>query len=58
MDDLLNAEIMGKKMPKMIFQPKVLAVFSNLMVLKIIEYAQSFQMLYVILFVTTKIMTL
>lgn len=49
---------MRKKMPKMIFQPKTFIVLSNLMVLKIIEYAQSFQMLYVILFVTTEIIIL
>lgn len=36
----------------------MLAVLSNLMILKIIEYAPSFQMLYVVLLVTMKIIIL
>lgn len=35
----------------MVFQLEVLAILFNFMILKTIEYAQSFQVMYVILFV-------
>lgn len=42
----------------MVFQLEILAILFNFMILKTIEYAQSFQVMYVILFVTIEIIIL
>lgn len=42
----------------MVFQLEVLAILFNFMILKTVEYAQSFQVMYVILFVTIEIIIL
>lgn len=41
-------------MPKMIFQPKIRAILFNFIIIKAIEYAQRFQVMYVSVLVTAE----
>lgn len=63
MGDWLTTEVMEKEMPKMIFQRflqrcSTISILFNLIIPKTIEYPQSFQVTYVILFGTIEIIIL
>ena len=63
MGDWLTTEVMEKEMPKMIFQRflqrcSTISILFNLIIPKTIEYPQSFQVTYVILFGSIEIIIL